>query len=280
MFNPQYYFRQTSYIGLLDIYPNASQAYSFRKLRNSYTGFCIRVMRTSDGATLDVGFVNGYLNIFALITFVGSSTGYIIIFYDQSGNAINLTGSAHFRIVNAGMLNLSSGKVFGEIIGSSFLATSFTAYSINSHSIFYTHNVKSVSSYSGIYVNKPTIGNGTMYASENSSTWRSNRIASLNLTERASNTRNARTTNKALPTGVMITNWNYDGNTTSSLLETNVTQTIGASVSGWGTSKQNSLGGFNGVHALQDIFEIIVYPTDKTSDSNAINLNIKNYYGL
>lgn len=268
---------QDAFIGLLDLYPSASQAYSFALLSSSYTGFCIRVQRTSDSATLDVGFVNEYLDTASLTAFVGSSTGNITIFYDQSGNSRNLTG-INFRIINAGVLNVLGGFVYGEIISST--VTSFTAYSINAHSLFYTHNVKSVSNYGGIYTNIPTGGNGTMYTSENPSTWRSNRIAVLNNAERASNTRNARTTSKSLPTGTTVTNWNYDGSTTSSLKEDNNIQTIGGSASGWAGPEAKGLVGYNGFTVSQDVFEVIVYPTDKTTDSSAINTIIKNYYGI
>jgi hypothetical protein len=283
MFNPQYYFRLQDFIGLLDIYPGASQAYSFRRLSKNYTGYCINVLRTSDNATLDIGFVNNYLDTTSLLAFAGASTVIILKFYDQSGNNRDITGGGGvniFRIVNAGVLNLTSGMVYGEIMSQNIFTTSFTPYSLNAHSLFYTHNVKSISSYGGIFLNRPASGNGTMYASENASSWRNNRVAYLNTAQRASNTMSIRTTSKSTPTGVYLTNWNYDGNTTSSLKENDILQTLGGSSSGWGNSVLGSLGGFNGSHALQDIFEIIVYPSDKTSDSSVINTLIKTYYGL
>ncbi len=57
---------------LLDLYPNASAAYSLRKLRNAYSGSAIKVRRSSDNAEQDIGFdVNGYLDTTALLSFVG-----------------------------------------------------------------------------------------------------------------------------------------------------------------------------------------------------------------
>lgn len=54
-------------------------AYSLRKLRSAYNGFCIRVKRSSDSTTLDVGFENNVLNTTAITNFVGGGTGYVVI---------------------------------------------------------------------------------------------------------------------------------------------------------------------------------------------------------
>lgn len=280
MFNPSYYFRPNPFVGFLDLYPNASQAYSFRKLRAGYTGFCIRVQRSSDSAQLDIGFVNNYLDIVTLLLFIGMNNGYIIIAYDQSGNARNLTGSVYFRIVNSGNLVLFNNKVSAEITSQNISTTSFTPYSLNEHSIFSVNNIKTIYSFSGIYRNIPSTGYGVQYPSGNSTTWRSSRIAHLNMVERASNTRASRSTVKATPTGLYLTNWNYDGNIASTLKENNITQTLASIVSGWGTGVLGNLGGFNGSHALQDFVELIVYPTDKTADSSAMNTLIQDYYSL
>ena len=57
---------------LLDTYNGASVAYSLRKLRTSYTGPAIRVRRSSDNTSQDIGFnTDGTLDTNALTTFVG-----------------------------------------------------------------------------------------------------------------------------------------------------------------------------------------------------------------
>jgi len=79
---------------LLDDYPNAAAAYSVRKLDKDYTGSCMRVRRSSDEATQDIGFdSNGDLDTSALATFVGDAYGYCTIWYDQSGNGVNAVQS-------------------------------------------------------------------------------------------------------------------------------------------------------------------------------------------
>lgn len=75
----------------LDIYSGAAVAYSFRLLRTAYAGSCIKVRRSSDDATQDIGFSNKLLDTASLLTFVGAGNGYIDTLYDQSGNGQNLS---------------------------------------------------------------------------------------------------------------------------------------------------------------------------------------------
>lgn len=96
---------------LLDQYPTASAAWSIRKLRTEYTGPALRVRRSNDNATQDIGFLNNALDTTQLRTFVGSNSAFVDIWYDQSGRGFNLTmpsSSAQPRIVNAGLIESSS----------------------------------------------------------------------------------------------------------------------------------------------------------------------------
>lgn len=88
-------------------------AYSLRKLRASYSGPVIRVLRSSDNTQQDIGFdVDGSLNQCALLAFVGSGNGFVTIWYDQSGNGRNATtyNGGDNRIVNNGVLEKFNGK--------------------------------------------------------------------------------------------------------------------------------------------------------------------------
>lgn len=67
-------------------------AYSLRKLRTAYSGNCVRVWRSSDSTTTDVGFTaGGAVDTAAINAFVGASDGLINIWYDQSGNGDNVS---------------------------------------------------------------------------------------------------------------------------------------------------------------------------------------------
>jgi hypothetical protein len=81
------------YTGILDDYSGAGAAYGVRKLRNAYSGSCIRVLRSSDNAEQDIGFDgSGNLDASALSSFIGANTGYVAKWYDQSGNGFDALG--------------------------------------------------------------------------------------------------------------------------------------------------------------------------------------------
>lgn len=70
---------------------SASAAWGLRLLRGAYAGKCIKVRRSSDNTTQDIGFAGGVLDTASLATFVGANNGFIDTWYDQSGNGYNAT---------------------------------------------------------------------------------------------------------------------------------------------------------------------------------------------
>lgn len=101
---------------LLDAYSGAAAAYSLRKLRIAYTGYSVRVRRSSDNTSQDIGFdANGNLDTTSLLSFVGAGNGFVSIWYDQSGNATDLSQPASAnqpQIVSSGSLITRSGKPY------------------------------------------------------------------------------------------------------------------------------------------------------------------------
>ncbi|WGK94383.1 MULTISPECIES: putative Ig domain-containing protein [Flavobacterium] len=101
-------------LGFSNSDPKAKVAYSLRKLVSDYSGAAILVRRSSDNATQDIGFdLSGNLNQTALTTFIGGSSGFVVTWYDQSGNGNNATNNTNAnqpRIVNAGVLELFNNK--------------------------------------------------------------------------------------------------------------------------------------------------------------------------
>ena len=100
---------------LLDEYPNAAAAYSLRKLRTEYTGDAIEVRRSvGTPANQNIGFdSNGELDTDALLSFVGSNDGFVVTWYDQSGEGIDLTqvsASGQGKIVDSGVINTKGNK--------------------------------------------------------------------------------------------------------------------------------------------------------------------------
>lgn len=94
---------------LLEKFGGATGAYSLRKLRGKYTGHAVRVRRSSDNAEQDIGFAGKDFDWSAFNTFVGAGTGYVVTFYDQSGNANDLTQSSatdqHYIVATSALTN-------------------------------------------------------------------------------------------------------------------------------------------------------------------------------
>lgn len=93
---------------------SAAAAYSVRKLRTAYTGSAIRVRRSSDNAEQDIGFTaGGDLDTTALLAFTGVGDGFVVTWYDQSGNAPNAvqgTASKQPQIVSSGVMQAIGGR--------------------------------------------------------------------------------------------------------------------------------------------------------------------------
>ena len=82
----------TAFTGLLDTYTGAKAAYSLRQLRTGETE-AVRVRRSSDNAEQTIGFSANELDTTALATFCGSSDGFVVTWMDQSGNGNDATQS-------------------------------------------------------------------------------------------------------------------------------------------------------------------------------------------
>ena len=137
---------RTSYIKpfLLDLYPNATVAYSLRKLRATYTGSAIRVRRSSDNAEQNIGFVNGVLDTASLLSFTGAGNSFVTIWYDQSGNAnnaIQASAASQPIIVSSAALILRNSKPYLQASSTQFLrfTTDLTTTTGNSYSFWMTY---------------------------------------------------------------------------------------------------------------------------------------------
>lgn len=115
----------TTYVGILDQYPNAAVAYSFRKLRAAYSGNAIRVRRSGDNAESDFGFVNNAISLTAIQDFCiaggGAQNGFLVTWYDQSGNGNNATQATASRqgtIVLSGVFQQDNSKPCLNLDGS------------------------------------------------------------------------------------------------------------------------------------------------------------------
>lgn len=87
----------------------AIRAYSLRKVRSAYAGSAIKIRRSSDNATQDIGFDgSGNLDTAAISSFVGANSAFIDTWYDQSttaDHAVQATTGNQPRIVDTGTLD-------------------------------------------------------------------------------------------------------------------------------------------------------------------------------
>ena len=99
--------------GLLSTYTGAAAAYSVRQLANT-AALSMRVRRSNDDAEINIGFNgSGDLDTSAIATHCGSANGYVVTWYDQSGNTNNATqstGGSQPQIYNGSAVITENGK--------------------------------------------------------------------------------------------------------------------------------------------------------------------------
>lgn len=172
--NPFYIQKTMGVSLLLDTYTGAKVAVSLRKLRNAYTGSAVRVRRSSDDAEQDIGF-NGAneIDTAVLKTFIGANTGYVVKWYDQSGNANDASQSTTTQqgaIVISGAVQRTNGKVSVYFDGDDAYNTA--TVSLNTYlyisAIFKASNNFIIAEHStNAYVN----GDGFFYFTDANSSW-------------------------------------------------------------------------------------------------------------
>jgi hypothetical protein len=245
-----------SFVGLLDLYPSASAAYSLRKLRAGYTGSAIRVRRSSDNAEQDIGFdATGNLDTSALTTFCGANNGFVTTWYDQSGNSNNVlqaTAIQQPKIVGSGIVNLDNGKPTIKFAG----ANSMFSSSINFKYCFAVIN--------------PAINNYASYVN----------YVSKFIFLRVATTNELYNSNMLFPNFATVT---YVNNTQTLLFSNSALQIFSSGGSTTNASNQNLELAYNpnaGTYGPMNCTEVICFTDDKTSSRSGINTNINSYYAI
>lgn len=87
---------------LADKFPSPTVLLSLSKENSSYAGPCFRIRRSSDSTQRDIGFNGKFADASVFLSFVGSSNGFVTIWYDQSGNgndAIQATTTKQWQVI-------------------------------------------------------------------------------------------------------------------------------------------------------------------------------------
>jgi hypothetical protein len=265
-----------SFVGLLDLYPNAAAAYSVRKLSTAYTGSAIRVRRSSDNAEQDIGFSGGNLDTTSLTSFCSGTNGFVTTWYDQSGNGNNvtqITATNQPQIVSGGSVLTTNGKPNLSFDGNNdYLITSGTPFSATENTLIAVCKQNAVVTY---YKRLFCIGSydDGRYLGSNNST--NNMLAIFN-------------NNTLTCSGGVSLSQNLSimyNNGTNGVLWQNGTQvnTVTANNLSYGNDdlfigsdkRFSSTEVWNGIGQ-----EFIFYPNSQSSNLSGLGTNINTYYGI
>jgi hypothetical protein len=258
--------------GLLYDYPGSAAAYSVRQLTiydNDYKETLVRVRRDSDNAEVDVKADSNYeislnSNTSAQISlgdWIGSDSGYVATWYDQSGNGFDAAQNLAARqpkIVDAGVLVEENGKpsISFDYVDDYFSITPIAQTSEFSHFV--------TSKGSGFLYG--TGAGGTDYIRYNGYIRIS--INNISISENT-NVDNLQTQTSIIRSNTDLTTIYYNSNT-------------GASSTISGDFNSNTIGGYNNGTILWNgnIQEHIIYSTDQSSNRTGIEQNINNHYAI
>jgi len=259
-----------AFTGLLDTYPGAAAAYSLRLLDADYSGSAINVRRASDNAVQDIGFdANGDLDTSALATFCAGTDGYVVRWYDQSGNsndAVQATTSAQPQIVASGSVVVVSGSPAVSFDGSNdYLQSTYT--NANNYTAFWAQ--LPVNGVGGQVIGRGDLS-GRHVAGWFGSSVGHYRGGSADIQAAGATARYIGYT-LSLPSSISC-RVGYNGST-------------GSTNSAIGTSTLTSmiLGAERGslsLYGQSKIHEIILYPSDQSANRTGIESNINTYYSI
>src|SRR6266487_554660 len=142
---------------------NGSAGFSTSLLRSAYAGACLRIRRSSDNASQDIGFSGTDIDTASLLSFCGAGNGFVTTWYDQSGNgkdAIQASLGNQPQLVASGAVLATMNSVPALTFDGtnfSFGATSFVlsdAITASEGTAFTVFNPTSVTSNSAtVYLN-------------------------------------------------------------------------------------------------------------------------------
>jgi len=256
----------------LNTYSGASIAYSVRRLSTNYVGNCIRIRRASDDAEQDIGFSGDNLDTAAAESFCSATDGFIVKWYDQSGNtndAVNATSASQPRIVLSGTIESDGGKPalnFRQYSGTDKLLALGTAVTgavdwsvacvwVRTSS---SHNITPLSSTGSPQA--PFIGTSAGYDMyvDSDSAYSQYTVNDL----------------KAAMVCTAVSG-DQDLYINNSEITADVSNTGHASGSSF-----NNIGAATTFFTYGSIHELILWPSDKTASVSGISGNVNTYYGI
>lgn len=265
----------TQFVGLLDTYSGSTAAYSLRLLRTDYTGSAIRVRRASDNTEQDIGFVNNELDTASLTSFCSGTNGFVKTWYDQSGNgrdATQSTAANQPQIVSGGSVILENGKPAVQFDGSDDFYTNNLA--VSTLTSFAVSRIVSESDFNFIYDTNLHIDNARLrmglwnnntYFVDNSGAFSTNATSTIFSNNQQHKWYGLHDTSG---TEISIDSESVQTNTNTLFSGTTTDMYIGARNDGID-------------HYLEGtIQELILYPSDQSSNRTGIETNINAQYQI
>jgi hypothetical protein len=271
------------FTGILDSYPGAASAYSLRKLDKDYTGYAIRVRESAGNTLADIGFdSNGDLDTTALLAHTGPASGYVHTWYDQSGNgndAVQSTNADQPQIVSSGTVVSNDGINAVFFDGTQKLPTVTNA----------TLGIDGANDKSSFSVMSTPAGtDGGIIHGDTGLTYAALRLRSNggNGNLRVEITGAGYTSSFDISDGTAhIASMTFNGTTMADF----DLYVDGSSVSATGAQAVNTdgtqilnIGHSGAATSYNDIYisELIIYPSDQTSNVTGIESNINTYYTI
>jgi hypothetical protein len=253
---------------ILDTYSaDLYAAYSLRKLRNGYSGNCVRVRRSSDNAEQDFGFVNDVVDMASIITFCGAGNGFVTTWYDQSGlskDVIQAPAGNQPQIITSGAPYLVGGKAYLNFANSHLRKASETGININNICSIALVSLDGAGSY-GFGLNTTP----RYYFPNVSGSWQA---VSYNSSNTFANTGILATGARALLTGnANLTNYNLRINASS----------IGSTAVFSGNINNIGIGTPNAsLYSTGKFFEFILYSASQLANLTDLETDINDYYAV
>lgn len=265
-----------TFTGLLDSYPGAVFAYSMRRLSSTYTGSIIRVRRSSDNTEQNIGYLaNGSLDEAALTSFVGAGDGFVTTWYDQSGignNATQITATNQPKIINSGTIYKINGIPAITYDGTNdFMDITSAPVATRPYLFFVAKPLGPIGTRNGglITLHGSSIGVNNHFGAD-SLDWYDSYFSTTRPQVRP-------LVNIQQYLGTMYQN----GTNIITSLNTEAEITVAAAIDtsltryGIGSFLTGYFGSFPSYNQYQ---ELILYPTDQTSNKTPIKANINSYY--
>jgi len=277
---------------LLDSFPGAGVAFSFRKLDKGYAGNAIKVVRASDKDSVDVGFVGNYLDTISMKSFCGTGATdscFVSTWYDQSGNtsnAVNYTYATMPKImINGAVLYKGTNVVMQR--DSDYVAmpanlqladqSIFSAMSLNVSVDQTTAGFTLLQSDSVTFTNAIQFGAVTGGLTNERHVW---------ITATATVRAIGEVTTNLSATRYLWTHMFDQPNGTAQVYKNGLQETMvnnnngGFNSTNYPVSFNLARPAANTVIKNTSIMEIIVYPSYESSNRAAIETNINNFYSI